>query len=70
MSFNDAARRRDFTLNAMGIDIKTQVLLDAFGGYADLKNNNLKHVSEAFSEDPLRVLRAAQFCARFGFSFI
>ena len=67
MTFSEAASRRDFTINAMGIDIKTQVLLDAHGGYADLQNNLLKHVSEAFIEDPLRVLRAAQFCARFGF---
>jgi len=68
MSFSDAASRRDFTLNAMGIDINNQVLLDPHGGFADLKHNNLRHVSKAFSEDPLRVLRAAQFCARFGFN--
>jgi tRNA nucleotidyltransferase (CCA-adding enzyme) len=67
MSFSDAASRRDFTINAMGIDSKNQVLLDAYNGLNDLKNNILRHVSEAFVEDPLRVLRAAQFCARFGF---
>jgi tRNA nucleotidyltransferase (CCA-adding enzyme) len=67
MSFSEASSRRDFTLNAMGIDINSQSLLDPHGGLADLKNNKLRAISQAFSEDPLRVLRAAQFCARFGF---
>jgi tRNA nucleotidyltransferase (CCA-adding enzyme) len=65
MSFSDAASRRDFTINAMGIDPINQQLLDPHGGKKDLKDSRLKHVSEAFKEDPLRVLRAAQFCARF-----
>lgn len=65
MAFKDAASRRDFTINAMGIDPDTNELLDAHGGAQDLKDYRLKHVSEAFKEDPLRVLRAAQFCARF-----
>ncbi len=65
MSFKEAASRRDFTINAMGIDCATQTLLDPFHGETDLKNKILRHVSPAFSEDPLRVLRAAQFCARF-----
>lgn len=66
MSFKDAASRRDFTINAMGIDPDTSELLDPHGGAGDLKAARLKHVSSAFSEDPLRVLRGAQFCARFG----
>lgn len=65
MSFKKAAQRRDFTINAMGIDVAHQTLLDPFDGEDDLKNRLLRHVSPAFSEDPLRVLRAAQFCARF-----
>lgn len=68
MSFSDAAIRRDFTVNAMGIDLCSQTLLDPHGGFKDLKLNLLRHVSKAFKEDPLRVLRAAQFCARFGFT--
>lgn len=65
MTFIDAAKRRDFTINAMGIDVDRGELIDAFEGFSDLKNKILRHVSSAFSEDPLRVLRAAQFCARF-----
>lgn len=68
MSFKEAASRRDFTINAMGIDWVTQTLLDPFGGENDLNIRTLRHVSPAFSEDPLRVLRAAQFCARFDLS--
>lgn len=65
MDFKDAAIRRDFTINAMGIDVKAQEILDPFHGQKDLNLKILRHVSDAFSEDPLRVLRAAQFCARF-----
>lgn len=65
MSFVEAARRRDFTINAMGIDVDAQELLDPHGGLLDLTTRRLRHVSDAFKEDPLRVLRAAQFCARF-----
>lgn len=61
-----AARRRDFTVNAMMQDILTGEILDHFGGQEDLKNGILRHVSDgSFPEDPLRVLRGAQFAARF-----
>jgi|SRR5579871_1219441 len=65
MSFEHASKRRDFTINAMGIDPDHGELFDAHGGAHDLKAHLLRHVSDAFKEDPLRVLRAAQFCARF-----
>ena len=65
MPFAAASSRRDFTINAMGIDPETNELLDPHGGAKDLAEHRLKHVSDAFQEDPLRVLRAAQFCARF-----
>ncbi len=61
-----AAARRDFTINAISYDWKTGTLIDPFGGQADLKNKILRHTSEAFVEDPLRVLRGFQFCSRFG----
>lgn len=62
-----AARRRDFTFNALMQDVLTGEIIDPFGGAEDLKNNILRHVcSETFAEDPLRVLRGAQFAARFG----
>jgi len=60
-----ASSRRDFTINAMMFDPLNGELLDFHHGQDDLKNNTLRHVSSAFSEDPLRVLRAMQFAARF-----
>jgi len=63
-----AARRRDFTFNALMQDVLTGEIVDHFGGRADLEKGILRHVNDAsFAEDPLRVLRAAQFAARFGF---
>ena len=56
--------RRDLTINAMARDAAGQ-LIDPYGGRADLENRLLRHVSPAFSEDPLRVLRVARFAARF-----
>ena len=64
----EAARRRDFTVNAMMRDVLTGELIDPFRGQRDLKRGVLRHVDdETFPEDPLRVLRAAQFASRFGF---
>ncbi len=64
-----AAQRRDFTINALMEDVLTGEITDHFGGLRDLEAGVLRHVSdESFAEDPLRVLRAAQFAARFGFS--
>jgi tRNA nucleotidyltransferase (CCA-adding enzyme) len=65
MSPREAASRRDFTVNAISIDPLTDELLDPYDGVADLKARHLRHVSAAFSEDPLRVLRGMQFIARF-----
>ena len=59
--------RRDLTINAMARDEKG-ALIDPFGGQADLRAGLLRHVSPAFVEDPLRVLRVARFAARFGFA--
>src|SRR5687768_8930023 len=68
MSFEDAARRRDFTVNAILEDPLTGEVIDPFGGRADMGRKLLRAVSpETFVEDSLRVLRAAQFAARFGF---
>lgn len=63
-----AARRRDFTFNALMEDVLTGEIVDHFGGREDLEAGILRHVNDAtFAEDPLRVLRAAQFAARFEF---
>lgn len=63
---HEAARRRDFTVNAMLLDPLDGELLDPWDGRADLARGLLRHVSPAFAEDPLRVLRAGRFVARFG----
>lgn len=67
MSVVEAATRRDFTLNALLYDPLSAELLDPLGGQADLRQGVLRHCSERFGEDPLRVLRAMQFMARFDF---
>lgn len=60
--------RRDFTINAMAIDIQSKKHIDPFGGQKDLKNKLIRQVfREAFEEDPLRLLRAVQFAARLRF---
>lgn len=67
ISFEEAASRRDFTINAMGYDPTTGAILDPHGGRADLKAKILRHVGPAFADDPLRALRAVNFASRFGF---
>jgi tRNA nucleotidyltransferase (CCA-adding enzyme) len=66
ISPEEAAARRDFTINALMFDPRQQQLLDFFGGVADLQQCVLRHTSAAFAEDPLRVLRGMQFAGRFG----
>ena len=65
----EAARRRDLTMNALYEDVLTGDLLDYFDGRAAIEARIVRHVDDdTFSEDPLRVLRVAQFAARFGMS--
>ena len=66
MGTYEAAIRRDFTVNALMEDVLTGEITDHFGGLGDLESGILRHVDDrTFGEDPLRVLRAAQFAARF-----
>ncbi len=66
LDFSNAARRRDFTMNAIGYNIVTNTLLDPYGGQEDLQNGILREVdADTFAEDPLRLYRAMQFAARF-----
>ena len=65
LSDADAAARRDFTINSITYDPFTGEIFDPHGGQRDLSNRILRHTSPAFTEDPLRVLRAFQFAARF-----
>ena len=66
VSLTDDLRRRDLTINAIAQDLDGNIV-DPFGGVADLENRVLRHVSEAFAEDPLRVLRVARFIARYAY---
>jgi tRNA nucleotidyltransferase (CCA-adding enzyme) len=62
VTLEEDLKRRDLTINAMARDASGD-LIDPYGGRVDLENRVLRHVSEAFAEDPLRVLRAARFAA-------
>ncbi len=64
VTLEDDLRRRDLTINAIAEDAQGH-LVDPFGGRADLQARVLRHVSPAFAEDPVRVLRIARFAARF-----
>ena len=66
VTLEEDLRRRDLTINAMAEDPEGH-LIDPFGGQRDLESGILRHVSPAFSEDPVRILRVARFAARFGF---
>lgn len=66
LSFKEAALRRDFTINAMGMELPELTLCDPYGGIDDLKSHTLRHVGPAFAEDSLRILRGVQFASRFG----
>ncbi len=66
LTFTQAARRRDFTINAIGYNTVTNTLLDPYSGQDDLKKGILREVdATTFIEDPLRLYRAMQFAARF-----
>ena len=79
VTLREDLKRRDLTVNAMAIEVKsltddtpiTGKVVDYYGGLDDIENKTLRHVSSAFSEDPLRVLRTARFYGRYydlGFS--
>lgn len=65
VSLEEDLKRRDLTINAMALSEQGEVI-DPYGGQKDLQQKVLRHVSEAFSEDPVRVLRVARFYARLG----
>jgi tRNA nucleotidyltransferase (CCA-adding enzyme) len=64
VTLEEDLKRRDLTINAMAIDTKGN-LIDPYHGQDDLRDKVLRHVSKAFVEDPVRVLRVARFCARY-----
>jgi len=65
VTLEEDLRRRDLTINAMAMD-ENGALIDPFNGADDLNNGRLRHVSPAFSEDPVRILRVARYAARYG----
>ena len=65
LPIEEASARRDFTVNAIYMDPLTDEIIDPWNGRVDLEKGILRHVSEHFREDPLRVLRGMQFVARF-----
>jgi len=67
LDYREASARRDFTMNAILLDPEAGTVIDCHGGLEDIAAGVLRHTSDAFAEDPLRVLRAVQFAARFGF---
>jgi tRNA nucleotidyltransferase (CCA-adding enzyme) len=64
VTLEDDLKRRDLTINALAEDQHGN-LIDCYGGHRDLEDRVLRHVSPAFAEDPVRILRAARFAARF-----
>ncbi len=64
VTLEDDLKRRDLTINAMARSVEGHII-DPFGGQRDLADRVLRHVSPAFAEDPLRILRTARFAARF-----
>ena len=67
ITLEDDLERRDLSINAMAEDAEGNIV-DPYGGQEDLKAGLIRHVSDAFIEDPVRILRAARFAARFSFS--
>jgi tRNA nucleotidyltransferase (CCA-adding enzyme) len=67
VTLEDDLARRDLTINAIARDARGRII-DPYGGVKDLKAGILRHISPAFAEDPVRVLRVARFAARFGFN--
>ena len=65
VTLEEDLKRRDLTINAMAEDDAGNII-DPYNGRADLKNKILRHISETFAEDPVRILRIARFAAKFG----
>lgn len=66
VTIEDDLRRRDLTINAMAFNLRSEELVDPFGGRSHLEDRVARHVSEAFADDPVRVLRLARYVSRFG----
>ncbi len=69
-AINIDLNRRDLTMNAIAVNIRTGKIYDPHNGREDIDNGLIRHVSDAFQEDPLRVIRAARYAARFDFEIV
>jgi hypothetical protein len=67
VTLEDDLLRRDLTINSIAMNVFTGEIVDPYGGQHDLAQGIIRHTSEAFAEDPLRVLRVARFAARYNF---
>jgi tRNA nucleotidyltransferase/poly(A) polymerase len=67
VTLEDDLIRRDLTINSMAMDLETGEIIDPFNGQRDLRGEVLRATSDAFAEDPIRVLRTARFAARYDF---
>lgn len=68
VTLEEDLKRRDFTMNAIAYDYQNNIIIDPFKGKKDIQDKIIKHVSPAFSEDPVRVLRAARFANTYQFN--
>lgn len=68
ITIEDDLKRRDITINAIAKNVLTNEIIDPFNGQEDLKNGIIRHVSNAFAEDPLRAYRVARFASKFNFN--
>lgn len=67
VSLEEDCSRRDFRFNSMAMNLETGEIIDPFNGMNDIRDRMIRHTSDAFSEDPLRVIRAFRFSARYMF---
>lgn len=67
LTIEDDLKRRDITINAIAKDVLTGEIIDPFNGIEDIKNKKIRHISDSFTEDPLRVYRVARFAAALEF---
>ena len=67
VTIEEDLKRRDLTINSIAYDEENKIFIDPYNGKKDLENRVLRHTSEAFTEDPMRVLRLARFRAKYGY---
>jgi tRNA nucleotidyltransferase (CCA-adding enzyme) len=69
VSIEDDLKRRDLSINSIAYNEQEKIIIDPYNGQADIEKKVLRHTSDAFCEDPLRVIRLARFRAKFGYEW-